>query len=144
MATVLAKRKYPSAELSVDKRELIARLTEFLQEQGISRELFRVGLENVGYKVSKASLDRWVNSVASSGYALSADKASGALPLLDEDEREIAAGWVLAQNDSNILVSLKSFADFCKTSFGVTLSKQSAHNVTSHKVLAFPVWLIVD
>ena len=53
MATVLAKRKYSSAELSVDERELIARLTEFLQEQGISRELFRVGLENVGYKVSK-------------------------------------------------------------------------------------------
>ena len=128
MTTVLAKSRYHSAELSVDERELIARLTEFLQAHGISRELFRVGLENVGYKVSKASLDRWVNSVSSSGYALSADKASGARPLLDEDEREIAAGWVLAQNDSNILVRLKSFADFCKTSFGVTLSKQSAHN----------------
>lgn len=128
MATVLAKRKYPSAELSVDQRELIARLTVLLQAQGISRELFCVCLESAGYKVSKASLDRWVNSLASSGYALSADKASGARPLLDEDEREIAAGWVLAQNDSNILVSLKSFADFCKTSFGVTLSKQSAHN----------------
>ena len=128
MATLLAKRKYHSAELSVVERELIARVTGFLQEQGISRERFRVGLENVGYKVSKASLDRWVNSVVSSGYALSADKASGARPLLDEDEREIAAGWVLAQNDSNTLVSLKSFADFCKTSFGVTLSKQSAHN----------------
>lgn len=128
MATVLAKRKYLSAKLSVDERELIARLTEFVQAQGLSRELFRVCLANAGYEVSKASLDRWVNSVVSSGYALSTDKASGAHPLLDEDEREIAAGWVLAQNDSNILVSLKSFADFCKTSFGVTLSTQSAHN----------------
>ena len=128
MATVFPKRKYPSAELSVVERELIARVTGFLQEQGLSRELFRACLENAGYKVSKASLDRWVNSVASSGCALSTDKASGARPLLDEDEREIAAGWVLAQNDSNILVSLKSFADFCKTSFGVALSTQSAHN----------------
>ena len=128
MTTVPPKRKYPSAELSVDERELIACITDFLQTQGISRELFRIGLENVGYKVSKASLDRWVNSVASSGHALSADKASGTRPLLDEDEREIAAGWVLAQNDLNSLVSLRSFADFCKTSFGVTFSKQSAHN----------------
>ena len=96
MATVFPKRRYPSAELSVVERELIARVTVFLQEQGLSRELFRVCLENAGYKVSKASLDRWVNSVASSGYALSTDKASGARALRDEDEREIAAGWVLA------------------------------------------------
>ncbi len=78
MATVLAKRKYPSAELSVEQRELIARLTVLLQAQGISRELFCVCLESAGYKVSKASLDRWVNSLASSGYALSAEGSPAA------------------------------------------------------------------
>jgi len=128
MAAVPPKRHYPSTDLSPDQRELIARLCETLQVQGVSRERLRFCLDGAGYKVSKGSLDRWVSTVASSGCALSTNKASGARPRLDEDEREVAAGWVLVQNDLNILVRLKSFADFCRTSFGVTLSTQSAHN----------------
>ena len=139
MSNLPRNRKYPSTDLSPDQRELIARLAEVQQAQGISRERFRLCLENAGYGVSKASLDRWVNSVTSSGYALSADKASGARPLLDEDEREVAAGWILVQNDSNVLVSLSSFAAFCKTSLGVTLSRQSAHNYLTNAGFSYKV-----
>lgn len=139
MATVSQKNKYPATELSPDQRELMARLTEPLQAQGIPRDLFRACLDNAGYQVSKASLDRWVCSLASSGRALSTTKASGARPALDEDEREVAAGWVLVQNDSNILVSLNSFADFCKTSFGVTISTQSAHNYLTNAGFSYKV-----
>ena len=52
MSTLPRNRKYPSTELSPDQRELIARLAEVQQAQGISRERFRLCLENAGYGVS--------------------------------------------------------------------------------------------
>lgn len=122
------ERAYPSTELSTGQRELIARLVAPFEARGISRADFRALLAEIHVFVSKSSLDRWLADYTSSASIFTAEKGSGAPALLDYEQREIAAGWVLFQNDSNQTVSVHSFADFCATAFGVTLSQGSAHN----------------
>jgi transposase len=125
---VPTKKKYPSTELSTGQRELIACLVGSLEERGISRSAFREILADANITVPKSSLDRWVYAHVSNSSIFTAEKGSGAPPLLDDDQREIAAGWVLFQNDSNQMVSIASFTNFCATAFGVTLSQGASHN----------------
>lgn len=125
---MLGKRRYPSTELSTGQRELIARLVGPLEAHGISRAAFRRILAEAEVPVPKSSLDRWVHAHLTRGTIFSAEKASGAVPLLDDDQREIAAGWVLAQNDANQVVSLSSFAAFCQSAFDVDLASATAHD----------------
>ncbi len=122
------KRKYPSTELSTDQRELVARLMGPLETRGISRAVFRDILADAEISVPKSSLDRWVRAQAETGRIFTAEKASGAVPLLDEEQCEIAAGWVLSQNDSNQVVSLASFSKFCASALGVKLAQTTAHD----------------
>lgn len=122
------KRKYPSTELSTDQRELVARLVGPLEARGISRAVFRDILVDAQISVPKSSLDRWVRAHAETGKIFTAQKASGAVPLLDDEQCEIAAGWVLSQNDSNQVVSLASFSRFCACALGVHLAQTTAHD----------------
>ncbi|MFZ0255994.1 MAG: hypothetical protein WAN46_10155 [Gammaproteobacteria bacterium] len=122
------KRKYPSTELSTAQRELIARLAGPLEARGISRSVFRDILADAEITVPKSSLDRWVRAHAVTGKIFTPEKASGAAPLLDDEQCEIAAGWVLSQNDSNQVVSLISFSKFCASAFGVELARTTAHD----------------
>jgi transposase len=121
-------RTYLSTELSTDQRELIARLVGPLEARGISRSVFRDILADAEIIVSKSSLDRWVHAHTVTGKIFAAEKASGTLPLLDNEQCEIAAGWVLSQNDSNQAVSLTSFSKFCSSAFGVKLAQTTAHD----------------
>lgn len=123
-----SKRNYPSTELTASQRELIARLVVPLQSRGISRTVFREVLSEAHFPVSKASLDRWTHSHLATGHVLAAEKAHGPGTLLDSDQCEIAAGWVLSQNDSNQVVSLASFADFCSSVLGVELGRTTGHD----------------
>ena len=119
--------KYPSTEFPTEQRKLIARLVGPLEARGISRSVFREVLADAEVIVPKSSLDRWVSAHTATGRIFSAEKASGAVPLLDDEQCEIAAGWVLSQNDSNQAVSLASFSKFCATAFGVKLAKTTAY-----------------
>lgn len=125
---MIKKRKYPSTELSTSQRELVARLVGPLEARGISRSAFRSILTEAEFTVSKSSLDRWVHSRVVAGTIFTAEKSSGAAPLLDDDQCEIAAGWVLSQNDANQVVSLASFSAFCKSAFGVDLALSTSHD----------------
>lgn len=120
-------RAYPSTELSPGQREIIARLVAPLESHGISRSAFRRILAEAEIPVPKSSLDRWVHAHLTRGAIFTAEKASGAPPLLDDDQREIAAGWVLSQNDSNQVVSLASFSASCMSSFGIELAQSTSH-----------------
>ena len=122
------KYKYPSTELSTDQRELIARLVGPLEVRGISRSVFRDILAEAEITVPKSSLDRWVRAHTATGRIFTTEKASGAVPILDDEQCEIAAGWVLSQNDSNQTVSLASFSRFCESAFGVKLAQTTAHD----------------
>jgi transposase len=123
-----AKRRYASTTLSTAQRELIARLVGPLEARGISRSVFREMLAEAEIIVPKSSLDRWVHAKVATGSIFKTEKASGAAPLLDAEQCEIAAGWVLSQNDSNQVVSLASFSRFCASAFGVELARTTAHD----------------
>jgi transposase len=122
------KRQYPSTELSADQRELVARLVGPLEVRGISRSVFRDVLAEAGITVPKSSLDRWVRAHSATGRVFTAEKASGRVALLDDEQCEIAAGWVLSENDLNQVVSLASFSKFCASAFGVELAQTTAHD----------------
>lgn len=122
------KRNYPSTELTASQRELIARMVIPLQSHGISRTVFREILAEAHVPVPKASLDRWVHSQLATGHVLAAEKAHGPGTLLDSEQGEIAAGWVLSQNDSNQVVSLASFSHFCSSVFGVELGQTTVYD----------------
>jgi hypothetical protein len=122
------KRKYLSTETSADVREFIARLAKPLRKRGMDRRSYRGALAEAGVAVPKSSLDRWLAHLDDNNSVYTVAKASGATPLLDEMEREIAAGWVLVQFDEHKIVSVASFRDFCKASMHVDLSHGSAVN----------------
>ncbi len=122
------KRKYASTKLSTDAREMIARVADPLAERGVNLSDFRAALEEAGYEVPKRSMHRWVHDLAETGEVFTAEKASGAVPLLDSEQCEIAAGFVLVQNDEHKPVSVASFQRFCKQQLGVALSHGSALN----------------
>jgi hypothetical protein len=73
-------------------------------------------------------LDRWVSAHISNASIFTAEKGSGAPPLLDDEQREIAAGWVLFLHSSNQKVSVSSFSNFCTDAFFVTLSQGRSCN----------------
>jgi hypothetical protein len=123
-----SNRKYPSTQLSTDARELIARVAGPLAERGVNLANFRAALEEAGYDVSKRSMHRWVHDLAETSRVFAVEKASGATPLLDSCQCEIAAGFVLVQNDEHKPVSVESFQRFCKLELGVALSHGSAVN----------------
>ncbi len=122
------KRKYPSTELSTDQRELIARLVSPLEARGISRAVLRAVLSDAEITVPKSSLDRWVHAYVTTGSIFTMEKGSGTAPLMNDEQCEIAAGWVLSQNDANQVVSLASFSKFCASAFGVELAQTTAHD----------------
>ena len=122
------KRKNPSTELSTETRELIARLVEPLHKRGISRQVFRDCLAEADVLVSKASLNRWVYDYTQLGSVFTPEKLTGAASLLDVEQQEIAAGWVLTENDEHRTVSVESFRHFCNESLGVSTSNSSARN----------------
>ena len=123
-----SKRKYPSTQLSPDAREMIARVAGPLAERGVNLSDLRAALEEAGYEVPKRSVHRWVHDLAETGNVFTSEKASGAAPLLDRQQCEIAAGFVLVQNDKHKPVSVASFQRFCKQPLGVALSHGSALN----------------
>ena len=123
-----AERKYPSTQLSTDAREMIARVAGPLAERGVNLANFRAALEEAGYDLPKRSMHRWVHDLAETGRVFTGEKASGATPLLDSDQCEIAAGFVLVRNDEHRPVSVASFRRFCKLELGVALSHGSALN----------------
>ena len=122
------KRQYPSTAVSTAQRELMARLVGPLEARGISRSVFRDLLADAEITVPQSSLDRWVRAHAVTGQLFTVEKASGAAPLLDDAQCEIAAGWVLSPNDSNQGVSLISFATFCASAVGVERARTTAHD----------------
>jgi len=124
----MTRQRYHSTELSTGQRELIAQLVGPLDARGISRAAFREILAEAKIIVAKSSLDRWICAHDSDVSIFAAEKDSGAPPLLDDEHMEIAAGWVLSQNDSHQMVSVASFSKFCKASFGVKLSQGSSCN----------------
>ena len=85
----------PATETSQAVRDFAARLCVELEAFGLKRDQFREAASTARYTVSKATLNRHIAAVLSCKSAFTTDSMAGAAPLLDEEKREIMAGWVL-------------------------------------------------
>jgi len=76
-----------------------------------------------GYGVAGETLRRWTNAVDGSQPVTSPHKHSGAPKALDEEQRRVAAGWVLCQERK---VGCRQFRAFVSKSFGTDISQPTA------------------
>lgn len=106
----------------------LAVLYKALHERGVNRADFLECWERTGYSLSGSQLDRWVARLDTVGSAIKEDKKSGVPPLLDREQRDVVAGWVLHENETGKLVSLLSFYSFVWKYFLIKLSNGTISN----------------
>jgi transposase len=117
---------YKAARISNDVKSFAAKLFIEFERNGMTRKEFLEKMKNAGYKMGKSTLNRYISSVDATGHALSITKCPGPIGALDEEERQIAAGYVFSCNEKNILVHLKDYCDFVKISLNVEISTPTA------------------
>jgi len=85
---MLRKHKNPSAELSADLLEFIARIVGPLHKRtGLSRKAICDCFAEAGAPVSKARMDRWIGDYTQSGSVFTPEKVTDATPLLDAEQQ---------------------------------------------------------
>ena len=120
------ERTKPAATIPDEAKTVIARLYQVQHSTGKTRREFIGDLRTASYDVSELQLDRWVARINSGNAAVSITKATGAVPLLSREQRDIAGGWVLAQNLIGSPVHLAGYRAFCHEQFKQLLSAQTA------------------
>ena len=117
-----------AADIPDEFKTTLAKLYEFLHENGVTRALFLEGLKYGGYSVGTRTLDRWVHDANTRGTAILEFKESGGIPRLDSEQRNVTSGWVLHENGTGVEVTLLTFFDFVKTYFNIELSDGTISN----------------
>lgn len=120
------RRTKPAASIPDNAKTVLARLYQEQHASGKARWDFVGELSAAGYKVSARQLDRWVARVNAGETAVSTTKATGAEVLMSREQRDIAGGWVLAQNLVGAPVHLTGYSAFCREQFHQPLSAQTA------------------
>ncbi|CAK0759795.1 transposase [Gammaproteobacteria bacterium] len=119
-------KMYRATQTSTEVRAFAARVLVGLEELGIKRKLVLDVMSEAGYVPSARTVRRHRGRARSGEDVLSPEKPSGRPPMLDEDEREICAGFVLAQNLAHKDVHLEDYIRFVSENFGVKLSCSTA------------------
>jgi len=120
------KRKYNAADIADTTKTALAQLYLAQRAQGKRRRDFLADLKAAHLVVSKSSFNNWVARVDAGGTAISTEKATGAAVALSRSERDIAAGWVLSQNQAGVAVHLRDYTDFVATHLGQSVSANTA------------------
>ena len=77
-------------------------------------------------RVPRQKLGRWAAAVRSTGSALSDHTPPGRSPALDEEQKDIFAGWVLHRIDKHSPIHLADAVAMVSKRFGVVLSQSAA------------------
>ena len=119
-------KKYHASQTSAEIRAFAAYMLVGLEKRGINRKLVLDVMRESGYVPSLRTVRRHKIRASSGEDIFSSEKASGRPPTLDEAEREICAGFVLAQNLAHKDVHLADYIRFVSKSFDVKLSRTTA------------------
>ena len=119
------KRKYEATKTSMEVREFAAAVFPDLEELGITGVQWRGICARHGYNISKRTFLRHKSAVENQLPVLSMEKNAGGRSILDEHQRTVCAGWVLARLRARERVTLKTYQAFVKSAFGVEVSLQS-------------------
>jgi transposase len=79
--------------------------------------------DEAGYKVGERTLLRWTDAADAGQPITSANKRSGSQKVLDYEQRKIAAGWVLSEDEK---VDRRRFSNYITDEFGVDISPPTA------------------
>lgn len=120
------KRTHAAATVSTDVREYAARLYLSLAERGVTQRSFLEASASAGYAPARATFASHVAALRAGALPFAVASAAGAAPLLDDAQRDIAAGWVLAKNDEHVDVELADYITFVEGAFHKGLSTSTA------------------
>ena len=122
LVTMDEKQSYPAASIPDEFKNVLAGLYKGLHERGVTKDDFLECLEIAGYTVGSSTLDRWVAHLGTRGSVILENKKTGSDPCLDREQRCVASGWVLHENEHGKIVSLAAFSTFIMTYFTIKLS----------------------
>src|SRR4051812_37019856 len=119
-------RTYPASTISDDTKTVLAKLYVVEGEEGRTKVDFVNNLSKIGLIVSASQFGRWVAKTNTNGSAISLNKLTGPEALLDREQRDVASGWVLDQNDNGEPVHLATYCSFVSSSFDINISEMTA------------------
>ena len=121
----------PSTSPEPDLRTFAARLWLSLKEShNVPKAEFVKAMNDSGCVISKRSFARHVASVRKKKSAVldTASKKSGRKRMLSDEEKDIAAGWMLQQGLDGHRAHAQDYQQFIAENFGVQRSLQTARN----------------
>ena len=78
---------------------------------------------DAGFKLGEETLRRWTNAARAGEPIISPDKQTGAKKKVDNEQRQVATGWVLQQEKK---INRRSYSGFVSDNFGVNISPGTA------------------
>ncbi len=122
----MARRgRYSGAAVSPEVKEALRAVGHGLRQAGWSVPAVKSLFQNAGFDVGGETLRRWTDASGAGQPIISKAKKTGARKKLGDEERRVAAGWVLQQEQK---VDRRRFSGFVKDAFDVDLSPMSAFN----------------
>jgi len=112
-------KKYRATQVHPEVRTFAARVLIGLEKLGVNRQLILDVMSEAGYEPSTRTVRRHAKQTRSGENLFSLEKTSGRPSMLDEKEREICAGFVLAQNIARKEVHLNDYISFVSDNFNV-------------------------
>ena len=94
----MAKRgKYSGSGYSVDVKEALGAIGHGLREEGWTVAAIHDFFKKTGFSVGEETLRGWTQAAGRGEPIISPAKQAGAEKKLDEEQRRVAAGWVLQE-----------------------------------------------
>jgi hypothetical protein len=122
-----ARSHYAGAGVSTDVKEHTAAFAVALQARGVPLETLISALKETSYAPKEKTLLRHMAAVKEGEAPLSADKKSGAPPVLTDEQWAIVFGWVLAQEK---IVDLETVRRWMVANLGINVSHAT---ISRHK-----------
>lgn len=84
-------------------------------------------LSSAGFDTPDRTLDRYAKRIKAGESPVPSPGTGGRKAALTQGEKEVLCGWVLAENEKNNMVSLKSSRAFLDDTFDVQVGDTTAH-----------------
>ncbi len=122
----MARRgRYSGAAVSPEVKEALGAVGHGLRQEGWTVPAVKSLFQNAGFDVGGETLRRWTDACGAGQPIISKAKKTGVRKKLGDEERRVAAGWVLQQEQK---VDRRRFSGFVKDAFDVDISPMSASN----------------
>ena len=102
------------------------RIFHVLQGPDFTQKKFRQVLAAAGYQVKESTFRTWIREFEATGCVGVPQKGSGAVSLLNSNQKAVMAGWVLTCNKTGTSVHLADYVTACLTIFEVEISEPTA------------------